>query len=125
MSDPHAVNPVHSAHPAEAAQASQAAHAEHAHDVAKDLNRYLFVFGALLVGTVVTVAASYIPFPSNEMNIAVALLIATIKATLVAAIFMHLSHEKWTIYRFLIITVVFVIGLFSLTALAFSDHIHR
>lgn len=98
---------------------------EHDHDVSKDVGRYLFVFGALLVGTLVTVAASYIPFPTSGMNITVALLIATIKATLVAAIFMHLSAEKWTIYRFLIITVVFVVGLFSLTALAFSDHIHR
>ena len=97
----------------------------HSHDVSKDVSRYLFVFAALLVGTVVTVAASYIPFRSSGVNIAVALFIATIKATLVAAIFMHLSAEKWTIYRFLILTVVFVIGLFSLTALAFSDHIHR
>ena len=99
---------------------------DHSHDdISKHVHRYLFVFFALLVGTVVTVAASYIPFPSSGMNIAVALCIATVKATLVAAIFMHLSAERWTIYRFLLVTVVFVIGLFSLTALAFSDHIHR
>ncbi len=95
------------------------------HDISKHVRRYMGVFLALLLGTVVTVAASYIPFKSNEVNIAVALAIATVKATLVAAIFMHLSAERWTIYRFLIITVVFAIGLFSLTALAFSDHIHR
>ena len=113
--------------PSHAAPAApHAATDDHSHDdISKHVNRYLFVFGALLVGTVVTVAASYITFPSPEINIAVALLIATIKATLVAAIFMHLSAERWTIYRFLIVTVVFVIGLFSLTALAFSDHIHR
>ena len=75
--------------------------------------------------TVVTVAASYIQFGSNAGNIIVALVIATIKATLVAAFFMHLSAEKWTIYRFLIITVFFVTGLFALTSLAYSDHIHR
>jgi hypothetical protein len=37
---------------------------------------------------------------------------------------MHLSAEKWTIYRFLIITVVFAVGLFTLTAFALSDRIH-
>ena len=41
----------------------------------------------------------------------------------VAAIFMHLKSEKWTIYRFLLITVLFAIGLFLLTALAFHDPI--
>ena len=53
----------------------------------------------------------------------VALIVATIKASLVALIFMHLKSEKWTIYRFLLITLVFAIGLFALTALAFSNPI--
>ena len=120
MSDPH---PAPTPAVATAAAAPHDSHG-HEHDVSKDVGRYLFVFAALLVGTIVTVAASYIPFRSSEVNIAVALAIATVKATLVAAIFMHLSAEKWTIYRFLIVTVVFAVGLFTLTAFALSDRIH-
>src|SRR5216683_2227854 len=47
------------------------------------VRRYLFVFYALLFGTLLTVAASYIPFGVRSINIAVALLIAVCKAPLV------------------------------------------
>ena len=43
------------------------------------IRRYLFVFYALLFGTLLTVGASYIPFGVREVNIAVALLIAVCK----------------------------------------------
>jgi cytochrome c oxidase subunit 4 len=94
------------------------------HDVKKDMVKYLMVFAALLVGTILTVWASYIHFGSAKANIVVALVIATIKASLVAGFFMHLFSEKWTIHRFLILTAVFALGLFLLTALAFNDHTH-
>ena len=48
------------------------------------VRRYLFVFYALLFGTLITVAASYIPFGVRSINIAVALFIAIAKASLVA-----------------------------------------
>ena len=44
-----------------------------------------------------------------------AMLVATLKAGLVAAIFMHLAAEKRLIYRVLIFTGFFVLGLFWLT----------
>jgi caa(3)-type oxidase subunit IV len=66
---------------------------------------------------------SYFNFGSQKANIIVAMALATFKAGLVAAIFMHLKSEKWTIYRFLLITVVFFIGLFFLTGLAMLDPI--
>jgi cytochrome c oxidase subunit 4 len=53
---------------------------------------YLAVFGALLVMTVVTVGASYIDF--GGASVAVAVIIATVKAFLVAFFFMHLRHDK-------------------------------
>ena len=45
------------------------------------VRRYLYVFYALLFGTLVTVGASYIPFGNHEINIALALFIACSKAT--------------------------------------------
>jgi len=99
-------------------------HDDHsAEHVRKHLKFYFGVFGALLILTFVTVGASYINFGTSAANIAVALFIATIKAALVAAFFMHLSSEKVTIYRFLAVTVLFAIALFALTALAYYDPI--
>ena len=42
------------------------------------------------------------------------MLVATIKAVAVAAVFMHLAAEKRLIYRILIFTGFFVMGLFWL-----------
>ncbi|QOY89906.1 cytochrome C oxidase subunit IV family protein [Paludibaculum fermentans] len=67
-------------------------------------------YGAVLLGllvlTVITVQASYIDFGS--MNTVVALIIATIKASLVALFFMHLRHDKFN-------AVIFVGGLLFLS----------
>jgi caa(3)-type oxidase subunit IV len=106
--------------------AEQAAHDEHvAHDVSKHIRGYLMVGLTLIAFTAITVALSYIDFGSHKANMAVAMLVATFKAALVAAIFMHLSNEKRMIYRILIFTVFFVLGLFFLTYLAWYDPIVR
>ena len=101
---------------------------------------YLMVGGTLLLFTLITVGLSYVDFgvlfshlfhinmseaSGRKANIAVALLVATFKAGLVAAIFMHLSAEKRLIYRVLIFTGFFVLGLFWLTFLAWYDPVHR
>lgn len=98
-------------------QAAEAAH------IAAHLGAYVKVGVALLVLTGVTVGLSYVDFGSRSMNIIVGMIVATIKASLVAAIFMHLKGEKMTIWRFLIMTAIFAIGLFFLTLLAHSDPI--
>ena len=85
------------------------------------LRRYLFVFYALLFGTVITVGASYIPWGNREINIGVALLIACGKASLVACYFMHLISERKMIYGILAFTAFFFIGLMFLTLGAFGD----
>lgn len=79
--------------------------------------------GALLLAfTGITVALSYVHFGTQKANIAVAMLVATLKAGLVAAIFMHLAAEKRLIYRILIFTGFFVLGLFWLTLFAWYDY---
>lgn len=91
--------------------------------MSKHVKGYLLVGALLLVFTGLTVFLSYVNFGSSKANIIVAMIVATIKASMVAAIFMHLNSEKWTIYRFLLLTVFFVIGLFVLSLLAFHDPI--
>lgn len=103
------------------------AHADHSdeHDVSKHVRGYLFVGGLLLLFTGITVALSYIDFGSQKANMSVGMAVATFKAGLVAAIFMHLKSEKATIWRFLIITIFFAIGLFALSLLAHFNPITR
>ena len=104
--------------------AGEAAHDEHsAHDVAKHVKGYLIVGATLLTFTIITVFLSYVNFGTQKANIAVAMIVATFKAGLVAAIFMHLSNEKKAIYRILIFTGFFVLGLFWLTYLTWYDPI--
>src|SRR2546429_7708051 len=93
-----------------------------AHGIRKHVRGFL-MFGARLLGfTAITVALSYVHFGTPKANIAVAMLVATFKAGLVAAIFMHLAAEKRLIYRILIFTGFFVLGLFWLTFLAWYDY---
>ena len=72
---------------------------------------YRKVFIYLLIGTTLTVWASYIEF--NVQNsiagaIFVGLTIAIIKGYLVAANFMHLNSEKKMIYWILLLTIFFL-----------------
>ena len=100
-------------------------HEQYAHDVSHHVKKYMMVGATLLAFTAITVFLSYVNFGTQKANVAVALLVATFKAGLVAAIFMHLSAEKKTIYRILIFTFFFVLGLFWLTYLAWYDPITR
>jgi caa(3)-type oxidase subunit IV len=95
---------------------------EYAHGIRKHVRGYLMVGALLLLFTGVTVALSYVHFGTQKANIAVAMLVATLKAGLVAAIFMHLAAEKRLIYRVLIFTGFFVLGLFWLTLFAWYDY---
>ncbi len=89
--------------------------------VAQHVRRYLYVFYALIFGTLVTVGASYIPFGNHEINIGVAICIAVCKASLVAGFFMHLISERKLIYGLLTFTAIFFLGLMFLTLSAFAD----
>ena len=98
-------------------------HEEYAHNVQKHVRAYLMVGATLLAFTGITVALSYVNFGTQKANIAVALLVATFKAGLVAAIFMHLAAEKRLIYRVLIFTGFFVFAMFWLIYLAWYNPI--
>ena len=67
---------------------------------------YLMVFGALGVLTVVTVLASYLNLSTSE-GIFLALIIASVKASLVLGYFMHLITERKMIIWILVMTVFF------------------
>jgi cytochrome c oxidase subunit 4 len=72
----------------------------HAHHASPDhvphvtpLSTYMKTFGTLMVLTVVTVGVSYIDL-GVTVNLAIAVIIATIKASVVAAFFMHLAVDS-------------------------------
>jgi cytochrome c oxidase subunit 4 len=71
---------------------------------------YISVFVVLMFLTLVTVAVSYLHL-STLAAIAVALIIASIKAGLVAAYFMHLISERTIIYAVLGLTALFFLVL--------------
>jgi len=98
-----------------------AGHVDSHDDVAHHVKRYLFVFYALIFGTIITVLASYIPFGHHALNIGVALVIACAKGFLVAGYFMHLVSERKMIYGVLAFTAFFFIGLMALTLWAYAD----
>lgn len=63
---------------------------KHHHHIVPD-KVYFRIFGTLIVGTIVTVAASYVDLGSA--NMVVAMLIATVKALLVMLFFMGLRYD--------------------------------
>ncbi len=74
---------------------------------------YLVVFGALAVLTVVTVAISYLRLPT-AMAIALAMVVATVKASLVGGYFMHLITEQKVILYLLLLCAAFFAALMFL-----------
>ena len=65
----------------------------HDADVQKQVKTYKLIFGALAVFTLITVAVSTLHLPLAAA-IAVALLIASVKGSLVAGWFMHLRSDR-------------------------------
>ena len=89
-------------------------------DIDKHVRVYITVFVALMVLTVVTVAVSrfHLPVP---VAVTVALIVATIKGSLVACYFMHLISEKRLIIAVLLLTAVFFLVLLALPVLTHSN----
>ena len=93
---------------------------DHSEDISKHVRGYLIIGGTLIIGTVLTVLASYVDL-GHHWNIVLALIIAIVKASLVALFFMHLISEKQMIYTVLAFTVFFFAGLMALTISAYSN----
>jgi cytochrome c oxidase subunit 4 len=93
---------------------------DHAADIDKTVRVYITVFIALMALTIITVAISRVHLPV-PIAVSVALLVATIKGTLVACYFMHLISEKKLIYAVLGLTVAFFVALVALPVLTVHD----
>jgi cytochrome c oxidase subunit IV len=91
--------------------------------IKKSVRTYMFVFGALLVGTILTVWAATLDFNKTHpaVGITVAVVIATVKASLVAGYFMHLISERKAIYATLAATAFFFVALMALTLWSMQD----
>lgn len=115
--------------------------------IRKKVKTYLTVGAVLFAGTVLTVLVVWLPelklslmaagkstwwLPDLDrgrhgfdgVDALIGLAIATTKATIVALIFMHLNHEKKSVYWIFGGSFVFVAALYLLTAWAKSDPIH-
>ena len=97
-----------------------AATGDHAVDIDKHVRIYITVFVALMVLTIVTVAISRLHL-SVPVAVTVALLVATIKGSLVACYFMHLISEKKLILAILVLTAAFFIALMALPVVTHSN----
>ena len=93
---------------------------DHAVDIDKHVRVYITVFVALLVLTMVTVAISRFHLPVHQA-VTIALIVASIKGSLVACYFMHLISEKKLILAVLALTVVFFIALVVLPVVTVHD----
>ena len=83
---------------------------------------YGTIFLALIFFTVLTVAVSYVHL--GRANLLVAVLIASIKATLVCAFFMHLKDDT-KFHTLIVIAAVTFIGVFfalTLNDVSFREH---
>lgn len=98
--------------------------ADSVEDIQKATKTYLAIFGALLVGTILTVAVAtvhWLDFGKHGFDwpdAVLGLAIASCKASLVGYYFMHLNHEKKAVYWIFFGSFVFCAFLFALVALA-------
>lgn len=76
------------------------------HGSATSRRTYIAVFVALLLLTAVTVLVSYVDL--GLWNAVVALLIASVKASLVALFFMHLKSEDRLVWGFALVPIAFL-----------------
>jgi len=89
-------------------------------EIRKYVKTCIAVFASLMVLTIVTVAVSYLHLDTPSA-IAVGLLVATVKASLVALFFMHLISERNAIYYLLCLTAMFFLLLMYLPSGWYHD----
>jgi len=97
-----------------------AAASDHAVDIDKQVRIYISVFVSLMALTIITVAISRF-HPPIAIAVTIALVVATIKGSLVACYFMHLIAEKKLIYAVLAVTAIFFLALLALPAITHAD----
>ena len=90
--------------------------------IKKTIRTYWMIGAALFAFTGITVAVNQVHL-AVPLAITIALIIATMKGSMVASVFMHLSHEQKWIYGALILTVIGFIILMSVPMFTIMDHI--
>ncbi len=99
--------------------------------IKKARKTYLIVGIILFCGTVATVAVATIPWLDvgehgfDKWDMLLGLAIASFKASLVAAIFMHLNHERGMVYFMIGLAAIHAIGMFLGTLGHFDDMIYN
>ncbi len=91
------------------------------HSKSSPLPTYFTVFFALLIGTGLTVYAATLDL--GKYNAAVALTIASVKATLVALFFMHIKGASEKLTKLVVIAALFFLLL--LLGLTMTDYATR
>jgi caa(3)-type oxidase subunit IV len=93
-------------------------------EIKKHVRTYWMIGAALYVFTIITVAVNQVHL-AVPLAITVALIVAATKGSMVAAVFMHLNHEKQWIYGSLILTVIFFFVLMFVPVLTTNNNIGR
>ena len=81
---------------------------------------YFAIFAVLILGTILTVTASF--FDLGSFNTPIALLIACVKATLVILYFMHVRYSMRLIWLVVIGSFAWLVIMIGIT---FSDYASR
>ena len=89
-------------------------------DIDRHVKIYIIVFVSLMALTVVTVAVAFLDVPT-PVAVGLALIIASVKGSLVACYFMHLISEKKLILAVMVLTVIFFVALLFGPVLTESD----
>ena len=98
-------------------------------EIHKNIKQFWTVGIILCICTCITVALGKLDFldfylPGIDwVDIVIGLLVAVIKSSFVALIFMHLNHEKGLVYKTLLFTLAFATSLMGLTLFAKADPI--
>ena len=98
--------------------------------VRKSIHTYLIIGAILFGGTILTVLVATQPWLDvgghgfDSMDAILGLAIAATKASLVAAVFMHLNHEKKVVYWIFGSSLSLAVTLYLLSALGKGDPIH-
>tara|TARA_R110002096_G_scaffold119495_12_gene258988 strand:- start:1651 stop:2019 length:369 start_codon:yes stop_codon:yes gene_type:complete len=105
--------------------------AEAAHDWDQHKKTYTIVGGTLFLCTGITLLLGIWapldlgPPGPTPADFVIGLGLAGVKASLVGLIFMHLNHEKGLIYKTLVFTFLFFVGMMALTLFSGFDPIEE
>lgn len=101
----------------------------HPTSVQSSVRLYLLVGAVLFMGTIVTVAVATLPWLDvgghgfDKADMILGLIIASVKALLVAAVFMHFNHERSLVYFLIGLAGAHAVGMFAFTMLSEIDRV--